>query len=77
MREFLEDRKNSKQKLVQEISYMYGKIKTTAQIYSIDVESIGKFLTMLLINFSKVFVQSKNLYAEARNLQSLNTLILG
>lgn len=59
MREFLEDRKNSKQKLVQEISYMYGKIKTTAQIYSIDVESIGKFLTMLLINFSKVFVQSK------------------
>lgn len=37
VREFLEDRKNSKQKLVQEISYMYGKIKTTAQIYSIDV----------------------------------------
>lgn len=56
---------------------MYSKIKTTAQIYSIDVESIGKFITMLLINFSKVFVQSKNLYAEARNLQSLNTLILG
>lgn len=55
---------------------MYSKIKTTAQIYSIDVESIGKFINNILINFSKVFVLSKNLYAEARNMQSLNTLIL-
>lgn len=55
---------------------MYSKIKTTAQIYSIDVESIGKFINNVLINFSKVFVLSKNLYAEARNMQSLNTLIL-
>lgn len=42
---------------------MYSKIKTTAQLYSVDVESIGKFMTNILINFSKVFVLSKNLFA--------------
>lgn len=37
VREFLEDRRNSREKMFKEISVMYSKIKTTAQIYSIDV----------------------------------------
>ena len=55
---------------------MYKKIQDTAQLYSADVESIGLFLKNVLKNFSKVFVLSKNLYSEARHLQSLNTFIL-
>lgn len=55
---------------------MYKKIQDTAQLYSADVESIGLFLKNILKNFSKVFVLSKNLYTESRNLQSLNTFIL-
>lgn len=55
---------------------MYKKIQDTAQLYSADVESIGLFLKNVLKNFSKVFVLSKSLYTEARNLQSLNTFLL-
>ena len=55
---------------------MYKKIQDTAQLYSADVESIGLFLKNVLKNFSKVFVLSKNLYSEARHLQSLNNFIL-
>lgn len=76
VREFLEERKTQRDKISQEINLMYKKIQDTAQLYSADVESIGLFLKSVLKNFSKVFVMSKNLYAEARNLQSLNTFIL-
>ena len=55
---------------------MYKKIQDTAQLYSADVESIGLFLKNVLKNFSKVFVLSKNLYTQAKNLQLLNTFLL-
>lgn len=55
---------------------MYRKIHDSAQLYSIDEESIGMFLRNVLKNFSKVFVMSRNLYTEVRDLQKLNALIL-
>ena len=55
---------------------MYKKIQETAQLYSADVESIGLFLKNVLKNFSKVFVLSKNLCTDSRQIQSLNTFIL-
>lgn len=55
---------------------MYKKIQDTSQLYSADVESFGLFMKNVLKNFAKVFVLGKNLYTEARNLQSLNTFLL-
>ncbi len=56
---------------------MHKKIETTAQLYGADVESTGLFMKHVLKNFSKVFVLSKNLYTQSRNLQILNQFLLG
>lgn len=76
VREFLEDRSNTREKISKEINLMYKSLQESAQLYSADVESIGLFLKNILKNFSKVFVASKNLYAEARNMQLLNNFLL-
>lgn len=72
----MEEQKKSKEKTNLDINEMYKKINGSAQLYSIDEESIGMFLNNVLKNFSKVFVMSRNLYTEVKNLQNLNSLIL-
>lgn len=55
---------------------MYHKITDTLQLYSIDTETCQLFYKNVLKNFTKVFVLSKNLYSQMRNLQQLNTFLL-
>ena len=64
------------QMISEEVYGMYKKIHNTAQLYSADVESIGLFLSNLEHNYSRLFVFSKKLCAEGRNLQLLNSYLL-
>ena len=55
---------------------MYGKIKTTYELYRADEESSSLFVSNTLKHISRVFVLSKFLYQQVQNLQQLNSFLL-
>lgn len=74
--EFLEERSQERDQLVKLFEEMYGKIKTTYELYRADQESSSLFISNTLKHMSRVFVLAKSLYLQVQNLQQLNYFLL-
>lgn len=55
---------------------MGGKIALSESIYSVDESSLRQFYQTIMRYFTILFVLSKQLFSEARDLQYLNNFLL-